>query len=162
VSIKVNKIDINVGAVGAAAIPAVGIYMIIFQPRTRPYSIAALTALAVLVIWNLWRGGTVAFPGFTLSGHPSAARPRASGGLAPSMPAARVAAPPFRSNMGALVVLGLLATGAAWFVVTGHAHQPATATTRTPGEPARPGPAAVVEAYFSAINQRDCGTCQVK
>jgi hypothetical protein len=88
-NVNINKITINLanaGKAGAAAlIPAASVLLAIFEPRARVATSAIAGAFALLIVWTLWRGGNVALPGLTLSGHrPPPAEP----------PAQRVAAPP--------------------------------------------------------------------
>jgi hypothetical protein len=151
-NIKVNKIDISIGKVGATAIPAAGICLIIFEPSARIYSAAALVAFAALVVWNLSRGGSVAFPGLALSGRRAAGRPRSSRSPAPPRPPTRpVSSAPAaasRGGPGLAVVLVPIAAAISLFIASNASH----AAT---GRPRALGPASVARAYYAAVNERN-------
>jgi len=153
-NIKVNKININIGKVGAVAIPAASVCLIIFEPSARICSAIALAAFAVLVVWNLSRGGSVAFPGLTLSGRRSA-KPRASRGAALRRPPARpVNARPAaasRGGPGLAVVLVPIAAAVGLFVAGNASH----AATGRPRALDQAGPASVARAYYAAVNRRN-------
>jgi hypothetical protein len=149
-NIEINKIDISIGKVGAAAIPAAGICLIIFEPSARIYSVAALVAFAVLVVWNLSRGGSVAFPGLTLSGRRSAGRPLRSAAppRPPTRPVSSAPAAASRGGLGLAVVLVPIAAAISLFIASNASH----AAT---GRPRALGPASVARAYYAAVNQRN-------
>jgi hypothetical protein len=158
VNIEVNKIDINVGKVGAAAVPAASICLFIFEPSTRIYAVVALAAFAALVMWNLSRGGSVAFPGFTLSGQQPTKKPRSSRVTAPprppTSPLSCQPAAPSRGGRGLAVVLVPIGAAVALFIA-GNASHAATGGPRASGQSQQQRPASVARSYYAAINQRD-------
>ncbi len=97
-NVNINKITINLanaGKAGAAAlVPAAGALLAIYEPRTRVATSAVVGTFLLLIVWTLWRGGSVALPGLTLSGHrpPPAAPPAQSRAAAPAALPARAAA----------------------------------------------------------------------
>jgi hypothetical protein len=161
VNVSVNRIDISLGSAGkagvAALIPAASIFLAIVEPRARIAASAIVGAFALLIVWTLWRGGTVTFPGLTLSGSCQPAEPPTSRVAAPTGRSPRQAAPPAASAGSAGTATGfaiLLLAGAAvvWFLA-GASHAAAS-----PGASARAqasSPSAVVRAYYADINQRN-------
>lgn len=167
-NVSINKITINLanaGKAGAAAlIPAAGVLLAILEPRTRIATSAIAGAFALLIVWTLWRGGTVALPGLTLSGHrPPPAEPPAQRMAAPAAPPVRQAVPPppppagtSSGSTGAAigVSVGLAAAAAVVLFLASASHASAT-SSRTPGRAQASSPAAVAQAYYAAVNQRD-------
>ena len=165
--ISVNKIDINLGNAGkagaAALLPAAGVFLAVFDPRARIATSAVAGVLALLIIWTLWRGGTVAVPGLTLSGHRPPAEPPAPPAttlvaLAPQ----RVTPPPLPpaadSPRGSGTLVGFLAFVAAVAVVVGllaSVSHAAASSSGAPGWARTSGPAEVAQAYYEDINQRN-------
>jgi hypothetical protein len=167
-NVNINKITINLanaGKAGAAAlIPAASVLLAIFEPRARVATSAIAGAFALLIVWTLWRGGNVALPGLTLSGHrPPPAEPPAQRVAAPAASPVREAVPPppppaGTSSGGAGVAIGVILSLAAAAVVVlllaSASHASAT-SSRTPGRVQASRPAAVAQAYYAAVNQRD-------
>src|SRR5260370_8198963 len=167
-NVKINKMTINLanaGKAGAAAlIPAASVLLAIFEPRTRIATSAIAGAFALLIVWTLWRGGTVTLPRPTLSGHrpPPAELPAQHAG-APADPPARPAVPPppsaaGTSSGGADVAIGIivsLAAAAAVVLFLASASHASATSSRTPGWAQASSPAAVTQAYYAAVNQRD-------
>ena len=167
-TVNINKITINLanaGKAGAAAlIPAASVLLAIFEPRARVATSAIAGAFALLIVWTLWRGGTVALPGLTLSGHrPPPAEPPSQRVAAPAASPVREAVPPppspaGTSSGGAGVAIGVivsLAAAAAVVLFLASASHASATSSRTPGRVQASSPAAVAQAYYAAVNQRD-------
>jgi hypothetical protein len=167
-NVNINKITINLanaGKAGAAAlIPAASVLLAIFEPRARVATSAIAGAFALLIVWTLWRGGNVALPGLTLSGHrPPPAEPRAQRVAAPAAsPVAEAVPPPpppaGTSSGGAGVAIGVilsLAVAAVVVLLLASASHASATSSRTPGRVQASRPAAVAQAYYAAVNQRD-------
>ena len=167
-NVNINKITINLanaGKAGAAAlIPAASVLLAIFEPRARVATSAIAGAFALLIVWTLWRGGNVALPGLTLSGHrPPPAEPPAQRMAAPAASPVREAVPPppppaGTSSGGAGVAIGVifsLAVAAVVVLLLASASHASATSSRTPGRVQASRPAAVAQAYYAAVNQRD-------
>src|ERR1035441_9864142 len=173
-NVNINKITINLanaGKAGAAAlIPAASVLLAIFEPRARVATSAIAGAFALLIVWTLWRGGNVALPGLTLSGHrPPPAEPPAQRVAAPAASPVREAVPPppppaGTSSGGAGVAIGVigvigvivsLAVAAVVVLLLASASRASATSSRTPGRVQASRPAAVAQAYYAAVNQRD-------
>jgi hypothetical protein len=167
-NVNINKITINLanaGKAGAAAlIPAASVLLAIFEPRARVATSAIAGAFALLIVWTLWRGGTVVLPGLTLSGHrPPPAEPPAQRLAAPAASPAREVVPPppppaGTSSGGAGVAIGVivsLAAAAAVVLFLASASHASATSSRTPGRVQASSPAAVAQTYYAAVNQRD-------
>jgi hypothetical protein len=167
-NVNINKVTINLanaGKAGAAAlIPVASVILAIFEPRTRVATSAIAGAFALLIVWTLWRGGTVALPGLTLSGHRRPpAKPPSQRVAAPAPPPVRQAVPPphppadtSSGGAGAAigVIVSLAAAAAAVLFLASASHASAT-SQRMPGRLQASSPAAVAQAYYAAVNQRD-------
>jgi hypothetical protein len=160
------KIDINLGNAGKAGatalIPAASIFLAIFEPRARVVAYAILGAFALLIVWTLWRGGTVTLPGITLSSRRPPAKPPAPRAAAQVGASPRQAAPPppppaatSPSGTGTIIGFAILlgAVAAVWFLAS--TSSAAMSSPRAQDRPQGNGPAAVVRAYYADINQRD-------
>jgi hypothetical protein len=167
-NVNINKITINLanaGKAGAAAlIPAASVLLAIFEPRARVATSAIAGAFALLIVWTLWRGGNVALPGLTLSGHrPPPAELPAQRVAAPAASPVREAVPPppppaGTSSGGAGVAIGVivsLAVAAVVVLLLASASHASATSSRTPGRVQASRPAAVAQAYYAAVNQRD-------
>lgn len=163
-NINVDKINLNLGNVGKAGaavlVPAATVIVAIFEPRARVATSAVAGALALLIVWTLCRGGTVALPGLTLSGRQPSAAPAAPPAIAPATPPALQTASPSartpRNRTGA--VLGLtvvLVTAAAVVLFLASASHAAAGSSRAPVRAPESGPVAVAREYYAAVNQRD-------
>lgn len=166
-NVNINKITINLanaGKAGAAAlIPAASVLLAIFEPRTRIATSAIAGAFALLIVWTLRRGGTVALPGLTLSGHRPPAEPPAQHAAAPAARPAHQAVPlpppaDGTSSGGAGAAIGVtvsLAAAAAVVLFLASASHASPTSSRAPGRAQASSPAAVAQAYYTAVNQRD-------
>lgn len=167
-NVNINKITINLanaGKAGAAAlIPAASVLLAIFEPRARVATSAIAGAFALLIVWTLWRGGNVALPGLTLSGHrPPPAEPPAQRVAAPPASPVREAVPPPPPPAGtssegigtAIGVIVSLAAAAVVVLLLASASHASATSSRTPGRVQASRPAAVAQAYYAAVNQRD-------
>lgn len=168
-NVNINKITINLanaGKAGAAAlIPAASVLLAIFEPRTRIATSAVAGAFALLIVWTLWRGGTVALPGLTLSGHrpppaePPARRVAAVPAAPPVHEAVQSPPPPARTSSGgagaAIGVIVILAAAAAVVLFLASTSHASATSSPTPGRVQASTPAAVAQAYYAAVNQRD-------
>jgi len=167
-NVNINKITINLanaGKAGAAAlIPAASVLLAIFEPRARVATSAIAGAFALLIVWTLWRGGNVALPGLTLSGHrPPPAEPPAQRVAAPAASPVREAVPPPPPPAGtssggagvAISVIFSLAVAAVVVLLLASASHASATSSRTPGRVQASRPAAVAQAYYAAVNQRD-------
>lgn len=159
--ISVNKIDINIGKAGAVAlIPAAGIILAIFDPPTRIATSAIAGVFALLIVGTLWKGGTVAFPGLTLSGYRPPGQPATPGAAESAEPPQQVfppTLPPAASPSHAGKVIGFVAVLAAAAIIVwllaGTSH--AASSSAAPGKAQARGPADVAMAYYKDINERD-------
>lgn len=167
-NVNINKVTINLanaGKAGAAAlVPVASVLLAIFEPRTRVATSAIAGAFALLIVWTLWRGGTVALPGLTLSSRrPPRADPPAQRVAAPAVPPVRQAVPPppppagtSSGSVGAAIgVIVSLAVAAAVVLFLASASHASAMSSRTPGRVQASGPAAVAQAYYAAVDQRD-------
>jgi hypothetical protein len=160
--ISVNKIDINIGKAGAAAlVPAAGIIFAIFEPSARIATSAIAGVFALLIVGTLWKGGTVAFPGVTLSGYRPPVQPPTLGAAAPAEPPQRAfppTLPPDTPSIHAGKVIGFAAVLAAGAIIVGllaSTSHAAASPSAAPGKARPSGPADMAMAYYKDINERD-------
>ena len=162
--INVDKINLNLGNAGKAGaavlVPAATVIVAIFEPGARVATSAVAGALALLIVWTLCRGGTVALPGLTLSGRQASAASAAPPAIAPATPPAlQAASPPARTpRNGTGAILGLavvLVAAAAVVLFLANASHAAAGSSPAPARVPESGSAVIAREYYAAVNQRD-------
>ena len=158
VNIEVNKIDINVGKVGAAAIPAASICLFVFEPSTRIYSVVALGGFRCPRRVEPIARRQCRLP--WIHAFRSAADQETA--LITCYRATQAADPPIRSPAAApsrggrgLAVVLVPIVAAVGLFIAGNASHAATGGPRASGQSQQQGPASVARAYYAAVNQRD-------